>query len=167
MEHRVTPKRGLHPSTHPLSQPPRQPNPASHTSTTHTHSLTHTRHPQKYKKSLATLRAPGAQICSGGCCFSAVITLLSISTERKARGRKVKSRRRKKAWSVEGNNAEEKAEAQISGTSKTSRGLRTGDKQAPFPLVVPQLDLGGLLVSRFAFLLLFLSVFSACRGEPR
>lgn len=84
-------------------------------------------------------------MCSGGCCFSAVITLLSISTERKARGRKVKSRRRKKAWSVEGNNAEEKEKAQISGTSKTARGLRTGNKQAPFPLVVPQLDLGGLL----------------------
>lgn len=166
MEQRVTAKRGLHPSTHPLSQPPRQTNPASHTSTTHTHSLTHTHTPPtEIQKVCATLRAPGAQICSGGCCFSAVITLLSISTERKARGRKVKSRRRKKAWSVEGNNAEEKA--QISGTSKTARGLRTGNKQAPFTLVVPQLDLGGLLVSRFAFLPLFLSVFSACRGEPR
>lgn len=166
MEHRVTAKRGLHPNTHPLSQSPRQTNPASHTSTTHTHSHTHTP-PTEIQKVCATLRAPGAQICSGGCCFSAVITLLSISTERKARGRKVKSRRRKKAWSVEGNNAEEKEKAQISGTSKTARGLRTGDKQAPFPRVVPRLDLGGLLVSRVAFLPLFLSVFSACRGEPR
>lgn len=153
--------RALTPSANPPGKPIPPPTPPPHTLT---HSHTHTP-PTEIQKVCATLRAPGAQICSGGCCFSAVITLLSISTERKARGRKVKSRRRKKAWSVEGNNAEEKA--QISGTSKTARGLRTGNKQAPFTLVVPQLDLGGLLVSRFAFLPLFLSVFSACRGEPR
>lgn len=155
--------RALTPSANPPGKPIPPPTPPPHT-LTHTH--THTP-PTEIQKVCATLREPGAQICSGGCCFSAVITLLSISTERKARGRKVKSRRRKKAWSVEGNNAEEKEKAQISGTSKTARGLRTGDKQAPFPLVVPQLDLGGLLVSRFAFLPLFLSDFSACRGEPR
>lgn len=155
-------------SEHSPPQPTPQANQSRLPHLHHTHSLTHTHThtpPTEIQKVCATLRAPGAQICSGGCCFSAVITLLSISTERKARGRKVKSRRRKKAWSVEGNNAEEKA--QISGTSKTARGLRTGNKQAPFTLVVPQLDLGGLLVSRFAFLPLFLSVFSACRGEPR
>lgn len=124
-EHRATAERGLHPSTHPLSQPPRQTNPASHTSTTHTHSHTHTHTPPtETQKVCATLPAPRAQICSGGCCFSAVIALLSISTERKARGRKVKSRRRKKAWSVAGNSAEEKA--QISGTSKPARGASDG-----------------------------------------
>lgn len=52
MEQRVTAKRGLHPSTHPLSQPPRQTNPASHTSTTHTHSLTHTHATHRNTKSL-------------------------------------------------------------------------------------------------------------------
>lgn len=151
--------RALTPSANPPGKPIPPPTPPPHTLNTHTP-------PTEIQKVCATLRAPGAQICSGGCCFSAVITLLSISTEKKARGRKLKSRR-KKAWSVEGYNAEEKEKAQISGTSKTARGLQTGNKQAPFPLVVPQLDLGGLLVSGFAFLPLFLSVFSVCRGEPR
>lgn len=61
MEHRVTAKRGLHPSTPPLSQSPRQTNPASHTSTTRTpsHTLTHALATHRNTKSLCHAPSTG------------------------------------------------------------------------------------------------------------
>lgn len=139
--------------------PPAPEPPPTHT---HTHSLT--RHPRKHEV-CATLRAPAAQMCSGGCCFAAEIALLSISTERKARGRRGKSSRRKKARAVRGTAQERKRPKSLALPRR--RGAPAGRSAGSLPRLLPQLGLGGLLVSRFAFLPLFLSVFSACRGEPR
>lgn len=101
MEQRITAKRGLHPSTHPLSQPPGKPIPPP-TPPTHTHSLTHTHTPPtETQKSLC--HAPSTR---GSNMFWRLLLLCSdppsVHIHRgKARGRKVKSRRRQKAGSVE------------------------------------------------------------------
>lgn len=131
MEHRITAKRGLHPSTHPLSQPPGKPipPPTPPTPPTHTHSHTHTTH--RNTKSLC--HAPNTR---GSNMFWRLLLLCSdppsVHIHRgKARGRKVKSRRRQKARFVEGTNAGEKA--QISGTAKAARGLRTGEERLRCP----------------------------------